>query len=181
MDSSKTSLLEAEVSELKTLVNNLLDKVNKLTTENTALREEVRHLKKLKGQPKIRPNKKAPEDGKDDKASQQKSASGNTPPPKSKRPRSQKPGQTAKPSPSSIREEICSAEGVQDNWKSKGYRDFTHVDGNYSTKDYKAVFSRLLLEYAKCSHFGIKHNTCIDACPLHNLAGYPEQAGTHPA
>ncbi|WP_252176144.1 hypothetical protein [Endozoicomonas sp. 4G] len=58
MAPSKTSALETEVSELKTLVGNLLNKVNKLTTENTSLREEVRHLKKLKGQPKIRPNKK---------------------------------------------------------------------------------------------------------------------------
>lgn len=47
MDLSKTSVLEAEVSELKILFNNLLAKVNKLTAENTALREEIRHLKKL--------------------------------------------------------------------------------------------------------------------------------------
>ena len=59
MNESKTSALETEVSELKNLVHNLLDKVNKLTTENTALREEVRHLKKLKGKPSIRPGKKA--------------------------------------------------------------------------------------------------------------------------
>ena len=64
---SKSSSLETEVSELKTLVNNLLDKVNRLTSENTGLREEIRHLKKLKGKPSIRPNKKAPEDGKDGK------------------------------------------------------------------------------------------------------------------
>ena len=64
---------------------------------------------------------------------------------------------------------------------STSIRSNSNMLRNYSTKDYKAVFSRLLLEYAKCSHFGIKHNTCIDACPLHNLAGYPEQAGTHPA
>ena len=53
MNPSKTSALETEVSELKKLVKNLLDKVNKLTAENTSLREELRHLKKLKGQPKI--------------------------------------------------------------------------------------------------------------------------------
>ncbi len=57
---SKSSALETEVSELRTLVNNLLDKANRLTSDNTRLREEIRHLKKLKGQPKIRPNKKAP-------------------------------------------------------------------------------------------------------------------------
>ena len=135
MNPSKTSSLETEVSELKARVSNLLDKIEKqdaqirkLTTENTALREEVRHLRKLKGQPKIRPNKKAPEDGKDNKDSKPASASGNTSPPKSKRSRPQEPGRTAKPSPSSVREEICTAEGVQDSWKSKGYQNFTHID-----------------------------------------------------
>ena len=135
MKPSKTSSLETEVSELKALVNNLLDKIEKqdaqirkLTTENSALHEEVRHLKKLKGQPNIRPNKKDPEDGKDNKGSKPASASGNASPPKSKRSRSQKFGRTAKPSPSSVRDEICSAEGVQDSWKSKGYQDFTHID-----------------------------------------------------
>lgn len=128
MNLSKTSALETEVSELKTLVNSLLDKVNKLTTENTALREEIRHLKKLKGQPKIRPNKKSPEDSKNDKGSKPEPANNNTSPPKGKRQRSQKPGRTAKPSPSSVREEICPAEGVQDSWQNKGYQNFTHVD-----------------------------------------------------
>ena len=52
MNPSKTSALEAEVSELKNLVNNLLDKVNKLTSENTSLREEIRHLKKTQGKAK---------------------------------------------------------------------------------------------------------------------------------
>ena len=152
MNPSRTSALEAEVSELKTLVNNLLDKVEKLTTENnrlttennslatenTALREELRHLKKLKGQPKIRPNKKAPEDSKENN-SKPASASGNTPPPKSKRPRSQKPGRTAKPSPSSVREEICTLENVQDSWKRGGYQDFTHIDVNleFTTTRYR--------------------------------------------
>ena len=88
MTESKTSALETEVSELKNLVHNLLDKVNKLTTENTALREEVRHLKKLKGKPNIRPGKKTSEsnNAKGDNKPEQGSNSGNTPPPKSKRP-----------------------------------------------------------------------------------------------
>ena len=128
MNPSKTSALETEVSDLKNLVSNLLDKVEKLTAENTALREEVRHLRKLKGQPKIRPNKKTPEDGKDKKDSKPASSSGNTTPPKSKRQRSQRPGQTAKPKPTSVQEKICQAEGVQDNWRSKGYQDFIHID-----------------------------------------------------
>ena len=127
MNPSKTSALETEVSELKNLVNNLLDKVNKLTSENTSLREEIRHLKKLKGKPNIRPNKKTPEDGEDGR---QKSAPGNTAPSKSKRPRSQETGRTAKPSPSSVQEAVCTAEGVQDSWKKKGYQDFTHIDVN---------------------------------------------------
>ena len=128
MNPSKTSALETEVSDLKNLVSNLRDKVEKLKAENTALREEVRHLRKLKGQPKIRPNKKTPEDGKDKKVSKTASSSGNTTPPKSKRQRSQKPGQTAKPKPTSVQEKICQAEGVQDNWRSKGYQNFTHID-----------------------------------------------------
>ena len=128
MNPSKTSALETEVSDLKNLVSNLRDKVEKLKAENTALREEVRHLRKLKGQPKIRPNKKTPEDGKDKKGSKTASSSGNTTPPKSKRQRSQKSGQTAKPKPTSVQEKICQAEGVQDNWRSKGYQNFTHID-----------------------------------------------------
>ena len=67
---SKSSAPETEVSELKALVSNLLDKVNRLTSENTGLREEIRHLKKLGEKPSIRPNTKAPEDGKDGKQNQ---------------------------------------------------------------------------------------------------------------
>ena len=74
MNSPTISDLETEVSELKALVSTLLDKINKLTAENTALREEIRHLKKLKGQPKIRPNKKTSEDV-ENKDSQSTSAS----------------------------------------------------------------------------------------------------------
>jgi len=76
MNPSKTSSLETEVSELKKLVNNLLDKVNKLTTENTSLREELRDQKKLKGQPKIRPGKKNSESSSQDKSEKPASDSG---------------------------------------------------------------------------------------------------------
>ncbi len=136
MKPSRTSALETEVSELKILVNNLLDKVNRLTTENTALREEVRHQKKLKGQPKIRPGKKPLKNDKDSKPT---SGTDNTAQPKSKRPRTQEPGRTAKPSPSSTQDKICKAEGVQDNWKNKGYRDFTQIDVNleFTTTRYR--------------------------------------------
>ncbi len=136
MNSPTISDLETEVSELKAFVSTLLDKINKLTAENTALREEIRHLKKLKGQPKIRPNKKTSEDV-ENKDSQ--STSPAETPPRSKRSRSPEPGRTAKPSPSSVREEICPAAGVQDNWKRKGYQDFTHVDVNleFTTTRYR--------------------------------------------
>ena len=141
MTASKISELETEVSELKNLVQNLLDKCNKLTTENTALREEIRHLRKLKGQPNIRPGKKASENNtaKGNGKTGQKSDSGNTSPPKSKRPGSQKPGRTAKPSPTSVQDKICKAEGVKDNWKNKGFRDFTHIDVNleFTTTRYR--------------------------------------------
>ncbi len=128
MNPSKTSSLETEVRELKKLVNKLLDKVNKLTTDNTSLREELRHLKKLKGQPKIRPGKANSESNNDDKGEEPASDPGNTPPPKAKRQRSEKPGRTSKPAPTSIRKEIRKAEGVQEDWEFKGYKDFTHID-----------------------------------------------------
>ncbi|AMO57673.1 hypothetical protein GZ77_13875 [Endozoicomonas montiporae] len=152
MNPSKSSALETEVSELKVLVSNLLNKVNKLTTENTALREEIRHLKKLKGQPKIRPNKKGSEDGEDDKGNKgNKSApdSGNSSPPKGKRPSSQPTGRTAKPSPSSIREEICPAENVQGDWLNKGW-DYSpiarHGSGEIRSA-YGPVCLRILSSY----------------------------------
>lgn len=142
MNPSKTSALETEVSELKSLVKNLLDKVDHLTKENTALREEVRHLKKLKGKPTIRPNKKDPKEN--DKGNEGSDPStppdaGHSAPPKSKRPRSQEPGKTAKPSPTSVRVEICSVDGVQDSWQNKGYSDFTHIDVNleFTTTRYR--------------------------------------------
>ena len=124
MNPSKISALETEVSELKKLVKNLLDKVNKLTAENTSLREELRHLKKLKGQPKIRPGKK------DSESSNEKptSDSGNTPTPKGKRQRSEKSGRTKKQASTSIRKEIRKVEGVQKDWEFKGYKNFTHID-----------------------------------------------------
>ncbi len=127
MNLPESSPLEIEISKLNSLVATLLNKVDRLNAENTALREELRHQKKLKGQPKIRAGKKAPDEsnGKDDEPP---SDSGNTPPPKSKRQRSQKPGRTAKPAPRSVREEICPAEGVEENWRRKGYSDFLHID-----------------------------------------------------
>lgn len=96
MNPSKISALETEVSELKKLVKNLLDEVNKLTAENTSLREELRHLKKLKGQPKIRPGKKDSESSNEDNSEKPTSDSGNTPTPKGKRQRSEKSGRTRK-------------------------------------------------------------------------------------
>ena len=128
MNPSKIPALETEVSELKKLVKNLLDKVNKLTRDNTSLREELRHLKKLKGQPKIRPGKKNSESSNEDNSEKPTSDSGNTPPPKGKRQRSEKPGRTRKPASTSIRKEIRKVEGMQKDWEFKGYKDFTHID-----------------------------------------------------
>ncbi|WP_422411505.1 MULTISPECIES: hypothetical protein [unclassified Endozoicomonas] len=142
MNPSKTSSLETEVSELKKLVGNLLDKINKLTTDNTSLREELRHLKKLKGQPKIRPGKKNSESSNKDNSEKPAPDSGNTPPPKGKRQRSEKPGRTSKPAPTSIRKEIRKAEGVQKDWEFKGYKDFTHIDVDlqFTTTCYRREF-----------------------------------------
>ncbi len=125
-----SSCAEREITELKSRVDKLLDKVDKLSTENAQLRDEIRHLKKLKGQPNIRPGKKASEsdNNKDDDDDEPSSGSGNTPPPKSKRQRPQKPGRTAKPAPPSLCDKVCPVEGVGTDWRRKGYQDFVHID-----------------------------------------------------
>ena len=99
--------------------------IEKLTAENSKLHAEIRHLKKLKGKPKIRPQKKDSEsEGKDEPAS----GSDNSSPPKGKRTRQQKPGETSKPAPSTVKEAFCRVDDVQDDWINGGYQDFTHVD-----------------------------------------------------
>lgn len=125
MSQSKPSSSQTEVSELKSLVDKLLGKVDKLTAENAKLRDEIRHLKKLKGQPKIRPNKKDPDD---DKTENEGAVTGaNSAQPKSKRPRKEDRGRTAKPA-SPITDKVCRVDGVKTDWRRKGYQDFTHVD-----------------------------------------------------
>ena len=143
MEKSKSSL-ETEVIELRSLVKTLLEKIEKqdarirsLETENANLREELRHLKKLKGQPKIRPNKKPAgsdenADGSDENADGHEetpsSGSDSSPPPKGKRQSKPKAGRTSKPVPQAVNFQKCQMEGVQPGWKHKGYKDFTHID-----------------------------------------------------
>ncbi len=121
---------QTDISELKPLVSKLPGKVDRLTTENAKLRDEIRHLKKLKGQSRFRPNKKEPEASiskSDDKTENEKPASGsNSTPPKSKRPKKEERGRTAKPT--AVTDKICQIDGVESNWQKKGYRYFTHID-----------------------------------------------------
>ena len=92
---------EVSVSDLLLQIQTLLEKVErqavqieKLTAENTKLHAEIRHLKKLKGKPNIRPQKK---DSDSDDEGNTALGSDNSPPPKSKRTRQQKPGGTSIP------------------------------------------------------------------------------------
>ena len=97
---------EVSVSDLLLQIQTLLKKVErqavqieKLTAENTKLHAEIRHLKKLKGKPNIRPQKK---DSDSDDEGNTALGSDNSPPPKGKRTRQQKPGETSKPVPSTV-------------------------------------------------------------------------------
>ena len=128
MNQSESSS-QTEVSELKALVSKLLGKVDRLTAENAKLRDEIRHLKKLKGQPKIRPNKKEPEESASTAESANTASASNNTPPKSKRPRKSDNGRTARPSPTAT-DEICRVDGVKPGWRRKGYQDVTQVDVN---------------------------------------------------
>jgi len=123
---------EVSVSDLLLQIQTLLKKVErqavqieKLTAENTKLHAEIRHLKKLKGKPNIRPQKK---DSDSDDEGNTALGSDNSPPPKGKRTRQQKPGGTSKPVPSTVKEAFCRVDDVQDDWINGGYQDFTHID-----------------------------------------------------
>ncbi|MGI9276914.1 MAG: hypothetical protein ACR2PT_18965 [Endozoicomonas sp.] len=84
--------------QLRSFVKNLLDTVERqrvqieqLVEENEQLRAEIRHLKKHKGKPRIRPNVPDKDDDREDNptegADQDAGESDSNRPPKSKRPR----------------------------------------------------------------------------------------------
>ena len=136
--------------QLRSFVKNLLDTVEKqsvqierqrvqieqLVEENEQLRAEIRHLKKHKGKPKIRPNVSDKDDDLEDN-DQGVGKSDTDRPQKSKRPRSQETGETAAPPMTVDREEICSIAAPGENWRFKCYIDFFHTE-----LDLRRSFSR---------------------------------------
>lgn len=122
--------------ELRSLIQKLLEKVEqqrliieKQQKEIEALKDEVRHLKKLKGKPRVRPNKPDTPQGSDaDEISSDQTEksvkSGNHPSPKAKRQDNQNSGQTSAPERKINHEEVCRLEGVQTGWRNKGYQNF---------------------------------------------------------
>ncbi len=134
--------------QFRSFVQNLLDTVEKqsvqiekqqaqieqLLEENELLRAEIRHLKKHKGKPKIRPN--VPDEKGDqecgsseaENTDQNSTSDANNTPPKSKRPRSQQPGETAAPPLVANNEEILKISAPEVDWRFKGYADFYHTE-----------------------------------------------------
>ena len=131
---------------LRSFVKNLLDTIEKqsvqiqeqrvqieqLVEENEQLRAEIRHLKKHKGKPKIRPNVsddngQEPSPPESDGAGQDSGNSDFNHPPKSKRPRQQEAGETAAPPITVDRDKKCSIADPGENWRFKCYVNFFHT------------------------------------------------------
>ena len=112
-------------------------RIDRLVEENEQLRTEIRHLKKHKGKPKIRPNVSDAEDRESEHPETNGTENGETKkagkndhdrPPKGKRPRPQKPGETAAPPVKVSRVEICTIPNPGQNWRFKGYADYHHTE-----------------------------------------------------
>ncbi|WP_161787410.1 FtsB family cell division protein [Endozoicomonas numazuensis] len=113
--------------------------IEQLLEENEQLRAEIRHLKKHKGKPKIRPNVPDDKDEQDSSASeegtdQNSSSNGkdNSIPPKNKRPRSQQPGETAAPPLVADTSEILKVSDPQEVGASKAMRTSTILNSTCS-------------------------------------------------
>ena len=134
--------------QFRSFVQNLLDTVERqsvqiekqqaqieqLLEENEQLRAEIRHLKKHKGKPKIKPNvpgDKGDQEGESSDADDANQSSGNSAPPKSKRPGSQQPGETAAPPLVADKEVILKISAHEEGWRFKGYADFYHTELNF--------------------------------------------------
>ncbi len=107
--------------------------IEKLSEDNEKLRAELRHLKKQKGKPKIRPNVPDQTDQGETPSEEDAEAQGFTqnnsgPPPKGKRPKRQNPGETASPPITVDREEICKVPNPQEGWRFKGFYDSLHTE-----------------------------------------------------
>ena len=107
--------------------------IEKLTEDNEKLRAEIRHLKKQKGKPKIRPNVPDQTDQGQTPPEEDATVQGSTqnnsgPPPKGKRPKQQPPGETAAPPITVDCEEICKVPNPQKGWRFKGYYDSLHTE-----------------------------------------------------
>ncbi|MES9879214.1 MAG: transposase [Candidatus Sedimenticola sp. 1PA] len=140
--------------ELRSFIQTLLDKfeqqrlrIEKQQKEIEALQDELRHLKKLKGKPRIRPN--TPDQSQDDESRQPDEqntvaantteASGKNSPPKAKRQSSRRRGETSAPEKQVNQETFCRLDGVQPGWRNKGYRNFyfTEISLSFSTTRYR--------------------------------------------
>ena len=171
------SLFTSDNEPLRSFVKNLLDTVEKqsvqierqsvqierqrvqieqLVEENEQLRAEIRHLKKHKGKPKIRPNVPDKDDDQESNPSNTKGAdqsagkSDDSRPPKSKRPRSQDAGETAAPPVTVDLEEVCSIAEPGKDWRFKCYIDFFHTE-----LDLRFVTTRYRREYYTTPHGGV--------------------------
>ena len=108
--------------------------IEQLLEENEQLRAEIRHLKKQKGKPKIRPNVtdgKGDQEHKDSQinaSDQRPESNGNNTPSKSKRPRSQQPGETSAPPLVADKEETLRISDPEEGWRFKGYANFHHTE-----------------------------------------------------
>ncbi|MGI9274476.1 MAG: cell division protein ZapB, partial [Endozoicomonas sp.] len=149
--------------QLRSFVKNLLDTVERqrvqieqLVEENEQLRAEIRHLKKHKSKPKLRANVPDKGDDQEDNPSntegpgQSAGKSDGSPPPKSKRPRSQEAGETAAPPITVDREEVCSIAEPGENWRFKCYIDFFHTE-----LDLRFVTTRYRREYYTTPQGGV--------------------------
>ena len=107
--------------------------IEKLTQENEQLHAEIRHLKKQKGKPKIRPNTPDQNDCDDttpdtDDSDANNQNRNNSSPPKNKRPSSQEPGETAAPPLIADKDDVCSIDNPGEDWRFKCYIDFHHTE-----------------------------------------------------
>ena len=118
--------------------------IERLTKENEQLHAEIRHLKKLKGKPKIKPNTQDKNDQDNnspdvdaddvdvdvdvDVDQNNEGNSNNNTPPKGKRSRSQEPGETAAPPLRVDKDEVCSIDNPGEDWRFKCYIDFHHTE-----------------------------------------------------
>lgn len=149
-----------ENEPLRSFVKNLLETVERqsvqiekqrvqieqLVEENEQLRTEIRHLKKLKGKPRIRPNVTDQDDHEQEPAdteiADQKADCGTDSPPKNKRPKPPEPGETSAPPVTVDREVTCTIDNPGEDWRFKCYINFLHteLELNFTTTCFRRAY-----------------------------------------